>query len=93
MRPVRAEVYQPACAAFDSSHGTSQRRVGGKTLTLGPLHLSRNDPRSWRTAGAGLILAAAIVGLAIVVGGSTARVLNPIGAVLWLASEVFLAVS
>ena len=62
-------------------------------MTLGPLHLSRNDPRSWRTAGAGLILAAAIVGLAIVVGGTTARVLNPIGAVLWLASGVFLAVS
>jgi hypothetical protein len=62
-------------------------------MTLGPLHLSRNDPRSWRTAGAGLILAAAIVGLAIVVGGTTARLLNPIGAVLWLASGAFLAVS
>ena len=62
-------------------------------MTLGPLHLSRNDPRSWRTAAAGLVLAAAIVGLAIVVGGTTARVLNPIGAVLWLASGVFLALS
>lgn len=62
-------------------------------MTPGPLHLSRNDPRSWRMAGAGLILAAAIVGLAIVVGGTTARLLNPIGAVLWLASGAFLAVS
>ena len=62
-------------------------------MTLGPLHLSRNDPRSWRTASAGLILAAAIVGLAIIVGSATARVLNPIGAVLWLASGAFLVVS
>src|SRR5688500_16726693 len=62
-------------------------------MTLGPLHLSRNDPRSWRTAAVGLILAAAIVGLAIVVGGTTARVLNPIGAVLWLASGLLLAIS
>ena len=62
-------------------------------MTLGRLQLSRNDLRSWRTAGAGLTLAAATVGLAIVVGGTTARLLNPIGAVLWLASGVFLAVS
>ena len=62
-------------------------------MTLGPLRLSRNDPNSWRTAAAGLLLAAAIVGLAIVVGGTTARPLNAIGAVLWLASGVLLAVS
>jgi hypothetical protein len=62
-------------------------------MTLRPLRLSRNDPDSWRTAAAGLVLAAAIVGLAIVVGGTTARPLNAIGAVLWLASGVFLAVS
>jgi hypothetical protein len=62
-------------------------------MTLRPLHLSRNDPRSWRTAAVGLLLAAAIVGLAIVVGGATARPLNAIGAVLWLASGVLLAVS
>jgi hypothetical protein len=62
-------------------------------MTLRPLRLSRNDPRSWRTAAAGLVLAAAIVGLAIVVGGPTARLLNPIGALLWLTSGVLLAVS
>jgi hypothetical protein len=62
-------------------------------MTLRPLHLSRNDPRAWRTAAAGLILAASVVGLAIVVGGTTARPLNAIGAVLWLASGVLLAVS
>ena len=62
-------------------------------MTLRPLRLSRNDPRSWRTAAAGLLLAAAVVGLAIVVGGTTARPLNAIGAVLWLASGLLLSVS
>ena len=62
-------------------------------MTLRPLRLSRNDPNSWRTAAAGLVLAAAIVGLAIVLGGTTARLLNPIGAVLWLVSAVLLGVS
>jgi hypothetical protein len=62
-------------------------------MTLGPLHLARNDPRSWRTAAAGLILAAAIVGFAIVLGGTTARMLNPVGALLWVASAVLLAFS
>ena len=62
-------------------------------MTLKPLHFSRNDPTAWRTAAAGLVASAAIVGLAIVVGGTTARLLNPIGAVLWLASGVLLALS
>jgi hypothetical protein len=62
-------------------------------MTLRPLHISRNDAQAWRTAAAGLFLAAAIVGLAIVVGGTTARPLNAIGAVLWLVSAVLLAVS
>ena len=62
-------------------------------MILNPPHLSRNDPTTWRTAAAGLVLAATIVGLAIVVGGTAARLLNPIGAVLWLASGVLLAVS
>ena len=62
-------------------------------MTLGPLRFSRNDLGSWRIAAAGLILAAAIVGLAIIVGGTTARLLNPIGALLWLASGVLLAIS
>jgi hypothetical protein len=62
-------------------------------MTLRPLRLSRNDPNSWRTAAAGLLLSAAIVGLAIVLGGTTARLLNPIGALLWLVSTVLLGVS
>ncbi len=62
-------------------------------MTLKPLRLSRNDPRSWRTAAAGLVLSGAIVGLAIVLGGQTARLLNPIGAVLWLVSAVLLGAS
>jgi hypothetical protein len=67
--------------------------MGDSLMTLKPLHLSRNDPAAWRTAAAGLVLSALIVGLAIVVGGTTARLLNPIGAVLWLISGVLLAVS
>ena len=62
-------------------------------MTLRALGQTRNDPTAWRIAAAGLLLAAAIVGLAIAVGGTTARLLNPIGAVLWLASGVFLAIS
>jgi hypothetical protein len=62
-------------------------------MTLGPLRLSRSDPNAWRVAAAGLLLSAVIVGLAIVLGGPTARLLNPIGAVLWLVSAVLLAVS
>ena len=62
-------------------------------MSLKPLHLSRNDPSAWRKASAGLVLAGAIVGLAIVLGGTTARLLNPVGAVLWLASGVLLAAS
>jgi len=62
-------------------------------MTLRPLRLSRNDPNSWRTAAAGLLLSAAVVGLAIVLGGTTARLLNPIGAVIWLVSAVLLGVS
>lgn len=45
---------------------------------------------SWRIAAGGLILAATVVGVAIVVGGSAARALNGVGALLWLASAVWL---
>lgn len=62
-------------------------------MIQGTFPIARNDPRSWRTAAAGLILAATIVGIAIVVGGATARILNPIGALLWLVSGVLLALS
>jgi hypothetical protein len=44
-----------------------------------------------RFASTGLVVAAVIVGLAIVIGGATARILNPIGALLWVGSGVFVA--
>lgn len=47
----------------------------------------------WQMAAAGLVLAGLIVALAIVVGGSAARALNGIGAVLWVGSGVVLALS
>ena len=62
-------------------------------MTQGTFPITRDDPRSWRTAAAGLILVATVVGVAIVVGGTMARILNPIGALLWLASGVLLALS
>ena len=40
-----------------------------------------------------MFVAAAIVGVAIVVGGSAARAINPIGAVVWVVSGVVLALS
>ena len=62
-------------------------------MTLGPIRFTRDDPASWRIAAGGLLLAAALVGLAIVIGGPVARVINPIGALLWVVSGVFLALS
>ena len=47
----------------------------------------------WHLAAAGLVVAGLVVALAIVVGGSSARVLNGIGALLWVGSGVVLAVS
>jgi hypothetical protein len=44
-------------------------------------------------AAAGLILAGLVVALAIFVGGSAARALNGLGAVLWVGSGVVLALS
>jgi hypothetical protein len=62
-------------------------------MTIGPLRVSRSDPNAWRMAAAGLIASAAIVGVAILVGGTFSRVLNPIGALLWVGSGVFLALT
>src|SRR3954468_21675718 len=90
---MRAEVYQSACAGFTMKHRRCREVMEEGTMTLRPLRLSRNDPDSWRTAAAGLILSAAIVGLALVIGGTTARLLNPVGALLWLVSAVLLVVS
>ena len=62
-------------------------------MTLAPLGLTREDPNRWRIAAAGLALAAIVVGIAILLGGTAARILNPIGALLWVGSGVVLAVS
>lgn len=62
-------------------------------MTFGAWGLSRDDPQRWRLGAAGLIVAAVIVGVAIGVGGTFARVLNPIGAVIWIAAGVLLAMS
>ena len=47
----------------------------------------------WQLAAAGLLVAGLIVALAIIVGGSAARALNGIGAVIWVGSGVILALS
>lgn len=47
----------------------------------------------WQLAAAGLVVAGLVVALAIIVGGSTARVLNGVGALLWVASGVMLTLS
>lgn len=53
----------------------------------------RANPNLWRAAAGGLVLAAAIVGIAITVGGSAARALNGIGALVWVVSGLLLAVT
>jgi hypothetical protein len=53
--------------------------------------ITKGDAGSWRSGGLGLTIAAGIVGLAIVIGGPAARVLNSIAALLWIASGVVLA--
>ena len=62
-------------------------------MTAGRLQLSRTNanPNTWRIAAAGLIVAAVIVGIAITIGGTTARALNGTGALVWIASGVVLA--
>ena len=62
-------------------------------MTFGSSRLSRHDPNVWRIAAMGLFVAAVIVGVAVVVGGSAARAINPIGAVLWVGSGVLLAMT
>lgn len=60
-------------------------------MATGSLHLARGSRPTWMVAAAGLMLAAVIVGVAIVMGGATARALNGVGAIVWLASGVVLA--
>jgi hypothetical protein len=62
-------------------------------MTFGAFGLARDHPRRWRLGAAGLALAALLVGVAILLGGGASRVVNPIGALLWVASGVLLAVS
>jgi hypothetical protein len=62
-------------------------------MTIGTLRFSRDDPNAWRVPVIGLFVAAAIVAIAIVVGGSTARALNGVGGLLWIASGVLLGLS
>ena len=52
---------------------------------------SHDGVQRWQMAAAGLVLAGLVVALAIVAGGSAARALNGIGAVLWVGSGVVLA--
>ena len=54
---------------------------------------SNNGLQRWQVAAAGLVIAGLVVALAIVVGGSAARALNGVGALLWVASGALLAVS
>jgi hypothetical protein len=83
----------PAVADFDAPSVEDVAFGRRYVMTQGTFPIARNDPKSWRTAAGGLILAATIVGVAIVVGGATARILNPVGALLWLVSGVLLALS
>lgn len=62
-------------------------------MATGSISLWREHSNRWRVASGGLILAAAIVALAIIAGGSTARILNGLGALLWLGSAVVLAIA
>lgn len=54
---------------------------------------SHDGVQRWQLAAAGLVLAGLVVALAIVVGGSAARALNGVGALLWVGSGVILAIS
>lgn len=54
---------------------------------------SHSGIQRWQMAAAGLIVAGLVVALAIVLGGSAARALNGVGALIWIGSGVVLAVS
>jgi hypothetical protein len=54
---------------------------------------SHDGVQGWQMAAAGLVVAGLVVALAIVVGGSAARALNGVGALIWVASGVVLALS
>jgi hypothetical protein len=54
---------------------------------------SQGGLQRWQMAAVGLLVAGLVVALAIVVGGSAARALNGVGALLWVGSGVVLALS
>ncbi len=54
---------------------------------------SHKGVQRWQMAAAGLVAAGLVVALAIVVGGSAARALNGVGALIWVVSGVVLAIS
>ena len=54
---------------------------------------SQNGVQRWQMAAAGLVVAGLVVALAIIVGGSAARALNGVGALIWVASGVILGMS
>ena len=62
-------------------------------MTFQAFGFARDDPNRWRLGAAGLALAAVLVGVAILLGGGASRVVNPIGALLWVGSGVLLAIS
>ncbi len=62
-------------------------------MTSRSLQITRANPKTWIMAAAGLALAGIIVGVAIIAGGSAARALNGVGAIVWIASGVVLALS
>lgn len=62
-------------------------------MAAGTIHLFRKSPTAWRAGAAGLLLAAVIVGIAIMAGGAAARALNGVGAIVWLASAALLALT
>lgn len=54
---------------------------------------SHSGSQRWQLAAAGLVIAGLVVALAIVVGGTAARALNGVGAIIWVGSGVILAMT
>lgn len=54
---------------------------------------SQGGVQRWQLAAGGMVLAGLVVALAIVAGGTAARALNGIGALLWVGSGVALALT
>lgn len=62
-------------------------------MTAKSIQFTRANPKMWIVAAAGLVLAGLIVVVAIITGGSAARAINGVGAFVWVASGVVLALS